>query len=481
MPDWLLASWQWLSGAAVLLADAAAVAHIVLTKRDTRAAIGWAGLVLFAPLFGSVLYYLLGINRIARRAKRLKRHRPAEHPGAAGAAAAEHPPLPPAAAHLAPLARLVGELTRRPLLGGNAVRPFADGTAAYAAMLDAIDRAERSVALATYIFDTGAVGDRFVDALGRAVGRGVEVRVLIDAIGARYSWPRAIVGRLKAAGIPVARFLPAFPPWFFTYANLRCHRKLLVVDGAVGFTGGMNIRDGHDPTTHPRHPIADRHFRLDGPVVADLRACFADDWRFAAGEQLGGDRWFPKLEPAGGVPARGVRGGPDHDIATLRTVYLGAIASARESVRVVSPYFLPESDLQAGLAVAALRGVRVDIVLPAENNLRLVQWACQGQLGAVLDPGCRVWLTPPPFDHSKLLVVDRAWVLFGSSNWDPRSLRLNFEFDVECYDPEFAAAMDDVAAAKIASARELTAAEHRGRTLPVRLRDGVARLLTPYL
>lgn len=480
MPDWLISSWHWLSGAAVLAADAVATLHIVLRKRDTRAAIGWVGLIWLAPLFGSALYLVFGINRIQRRARKLKRKRPDTLPGK-DAAAAGPTPLPPAAEHLAPLARLVGELTRRPLRPGNRVTPLTDGTAAYAAMLAAIDGAEHTVGFSTYIFDPGQVGDRFIAALGRAVGRGVQVRVLIDAVGARYSWPRSVVGSLRRAGVPVARFLPQFPPWFFAYANLRSHRKILVCDGRIGFTGGMNVRDGHDPATNPAHPIRDLHFRIDGPAVADLRAAFADDWRFTTGEQLAGG-WFPHLpEVPYGVPARGVPDGPDDRAGTLTAVYLGALATARRSVRVVTPYFLPEAPLAAGLTGAALRGVSVDILLPAANNLRLVQWACQGQLADVLDHGCRVWLTPPPFDHTKLMVVDRAWALVGSANWDPRSLRLNFEFDVEVYDPALAGRLDDHAERLRVSARELTAAELENRPLAWKLRDGVARLLTPYL
>lgn len=482
MPDWLASSWQWLSAAAVLAADLIATAHVVLRKRETRAAIGWAGLIWFAPGVGPVLYYLFGINRIERRAKRLKRRRPA---GGAGkdAPPAEAGPaaLPPAAAHLAPLALLGGGLTGEPLRAGNAVRPLATGTEAYAEMLAAIDAAEHTVGLSTYIFDNDRAGRRFVDALARAAARGVEVRVLIDGIGAYYSWPWTVVRPLRRAGVKTARFLPQLLPWYFAYSNLRSHRKILVIDGAVGFTGGMNIREGHDLSLDPRHPIADLHFRLDGPVAAHLRETFADDWQFCTGEVLHGERWFPRLRACGPVAARGIRGGPDDDFERLRAVYLGGLAEARESVRVMTPYFLPDQPLIAGLAVAALRGVRVDVVLPAVNNLRLVQWACLGQVGQVLEQGCRVWLTPPPFDHTKLMIVDRAWVLFGSSNWDPRSLRLNFEFDVECYDPDLAAALDDRIAAKVARSRELTAAELNRRSLPVRLRDGVARLLTPYL
>jgi cardiolipin synthase len=157
------------------------------------------------------------------------------------------------------------------------------------------------------------------------------------------------------------------------------------------------------------------------------------------------------------------------------------LSAARSSIRIVTPYFLPDAALVLALDAAALRGVEVDIVLPERSNLPIVGWAQTAQLWQVLQQGCRVWLTPPPFDHSKMLVVDSCWSLLGSSNWDPRSLRLNFELDVECYDAELAAQVDSLIQTRIARARPVTLAEVDGRPLPIRLRDGVARLFSPYL
>ena len=479
MPDWLLISWYWFGVVAVFAADLFATAHVILKKRDTQAAIGWAGMIWFVPGIGSMLYYFFGINRVERKAKRLRRR--------ASRIADTLPPLDgpdtirSVAGHLLPQAQLIGSLTGLPLLGGNAIRPLHTGTEAYTEMIGAIDGAIYSIGLSTYIFDNDAAGKRFIDALGRAVARGVAVRVLIDDIGARYSWPHTVIGPLRRIGVQVARFLPQLLPWHFNYANLRNHRKILIVDGKIGFTGGMNIRAVHDASLNPVAPITDLHFRLDGPVVAHLRETFADDWEFCTRTVLRGQLWFPKLENCGSVLARGIRTGPDDLCKRLQAVYLGGLASARTSVRIVTPYFLPDAALIAGLNVAALRGVRVDIVLPERNNLRLVQWACMAQLEQLLECGCRVWFTPPPFVHTKLMIVDRTWVLFGSSNWDPRSLRLNFEFDVECYDPTRVGLLDDEVAGTVSRSRELTLNKLRRRNLFVKLRDGVARLLTPYL
>ncbi len=336
------------------------------------------------------------------------------------------------------------------------------------------------MALSTYIFDNDVAGRMFLDALERAVFRGVQVRVLVDAVGARYSFP-PIVGELHRRDVRVARFGRTLLPWRMPYMNLRNHRKLLVVDGAVGFTGGMNIRDECLLERAPHRPTQDLHFRLEGPAVRQLLGTFVEDWAFTTGERLEGEEWSAPETSPGVVVARGITDGPDHDLGKARFVYLGALACAQRLVRIVTPYFLPDSALITALSVTALRGVRVEILLPEVNNQALVHWAATHQLWQVLERGCRVYYTRPPFDHSKLMLVDEGWALFGSANWDPRSLRLNFEFDVECYDRGLVNCLSGIVDRKLDAARRVRLDDVNGRPLPVRLRDGVARLAAPYL
>ncbi len=470
----------WL-GAAYVLASLAASGHVVLRKRDPRAAIGWVGLIWLVPGLGVLLYAVFGVNRIRRRAIALRRARSttsvtSERPAETvrpEAASTDH-------RGLVALARLGGRVSGRPLLSGNLVVPLQNGDEAYPAMASAIEQAERSVALSTFIFAADQVGRRFVEALAGAVRRGVAVRVLVDSAGVYYSWPPVHLV-LRRAGVPVARFLPITTGAGLAFFNLRNHRKLLVVDGRVAFCGGMNIRDRH--VVGAGSPVATRdvQFRLEGPVIAQLLEAFVEDWSFTAGEALEGPAWKSEASPAGPTTARALTDGPDDDFEVIRQLLLGALAAARESVEIVTPYFLPDPSMIAALAVTALRGVRVDIVIPARGNIPLVRWATPALLWQVLGPGCRVFLSPAPFDHAKLMVVDRTWTMFGSTNWDPRSLRLNFELDVECYDPALAARVAHLVAERRQESRELTLADVDGRPLPVRLRDGVARLLSPYL
>lgn len=483
-------SLRWLSelGHYILIAVTVALAavasgHAILYKRDSRGAAMWVGFIWFAPLVGALLYFVFGVNRIKRQAVLLRgglKHATARHDSGCCSPEQLATLLPADCGHLTRLAKAANTVATRSLLPGNRIELLENGDAAYPAMLDAIATARVSVTLSAYIFDRDRAGAAFAQALGEAVRRGVEVRVLIDATGSRYSFP-TILRTLRRERVRHARFLSTFPVWQLVSLNLRNHRKILVVDGRIGFTGGMNIRIGHWLSQNPSHPVRDLHFRVEGPVVSHLQEVFADDWLFTTGEALRGETWFPPLEPKGSVIARGIADGPDEDFEKLRWAILAALAAAKTSVRIATPYFLPDSTIIAALNLAAMRGVSVKILLPARSNLRVVQWASVAHWWQLLERGCRIWLSPPPFDHSKVLVVDDCWSLVGSTNWDPRSFRLNFEFNVECYDLELAHTLASWFDQQLERSRETSLAEVDARTIPVRLRDGIARLLTPFL
>lgn len=453
--------------------------HALLSKRDTRAATIWVGVVWMIPLLGPILYLVLGVNRIRRRAIKLAVHKTLSRSIPDNLGEPEHD----GAEHLKLLARVVSRVITQPLTTGNDITPLVNGDEAFPAMLAAIDSAGKSISLSTYIFDNDPSGKQFVAALQRAVERKVQVRVLVDAAGTRYSWP-PITRLLRQARIPHARFLPAslFTPWRVATINLRNHRKSLIVDGQTAFTGGMNIRHGNVLAAKPKSPVQDLHFRVEGPVATQLQEAFANDWAFATDEVLDGYLWFPEVKETGDAIARVIPDGPDGDFDNLRQTLLAALAEAQTSVKIVTPYFLPDIVLISALNLASLRGVRVDIILPAQNNLPYVQWASRALWWQVLERGCHVWLTPAPFDHSKLMIVDSHWVLLGSANWDTRSLRLNFELNVECYGRPFAQEMEEkIITRKLAGAHEVTLQEVDARSFPGKIRDAIARLFSPYL
>jgi cardiolipin synthase len=343
-------------------------------------------------------------------------------------------------------------------------------------MLQAIDEARTSVALASYIFHADGIGENFVNALIRARQRGVAVRVLIDDVSCRFSL-HSPAKPLRRAGVPVGDFNPPVVPARVNAFNLRNHRKILVVDGELGFTGGMNI----DRRYWGERPYRDTHFRLGGPVVAHLMEVFADDWLFTTDEALRGPEWFPPLAACGDSLARGIEAGPDEAFERLRWAYVGALNAAQRTVRICTPYFLPDGGIISALDAAALRGVDVDIVLPEETDLPHIRWAMIHQLWQVLDRGCRVWMRPGAFDHSKLMVVDAHWTFLGSGNWDARSLRLNFEFNVESYCRQLGRRMDELIVERRAGSRRVSLDDVNARPPAIKLRDGIARLFAPLL
>ncbi len=448
--------------------------HALRSKRDIGAAIGWIGLTWLAPIFGTFLYVMFGINRVRRLAKRLSGQRPWS---SGRDKAAETPTLE---GPLAPLVTAVASLTGRPLLGGNAVRCLHDGDNAYPVMLEAITAARRSLLLCSYIFRDDRVGGRFIEAIIAAHTRGVAVRVLVDGIGSGY-FRCGVARRLRVHGVPVARFMHSTLPWRMPFLNLRTHKKILVVDGAIGFAGGLNIAVENVLRGRPKHPVSDTHFRLEGPVIDQLTEAFAKDWSFTTGEELDHSVFYAQSlsEPSGKAFCRVVTSGPDTDLEKNEFTMMQGAALARRSVRIMTPYFLPDERLLTVLAMAAMRGVEIDVVLPRQSNHRLIDWARTPNNLPLLEAGVRIWFSDPPFNHSKLMVVDEAWSLIGSSNQDVRSLRLNFELNVEVHDSELAGVLDSFVLAHRHG--RCTPAQHRERHLAFRIRDSAVRLLLPYL
>jgi cardiolipin synthase A/B len=444
--------------------------HILLYKRNVGTSISWMGIAWLSPFIGGALYFALGVNRVKRRAQRLRRER--SHLFLVDEVAPDAPDAGP----LTPLEYAIGRLTGLSAEADNSIQLLHNGDEAYPAMLSAIDAAKKSVGLCSYIFRDDAVGEAFIAALIRAHKRGVQVRVLIDGIGSGYFWS-GTNSRLRQAGVPVDRFLHSYVPWKTPFLNLRNHRKLMVIDGRIAFTGGINIGRENVLSATPPHPVRDIHFRFEGPVVEQLVEVFADDWLFQTREKLLSEEWFPVLKPAGTAVARVVTSGPDEDLEQIEFVVLHAVTCARRSVRVVTPYFLPPEVLTMALSLAAMRGLKVEIVLPEHSNHTVLDWARRVPLRGLLEAGCRVLLRPPPFDHSKLMIIDEAWSLIGSANWDTRSFRLNFELNVEIQDEGFARKLGEITS----GGRDLLLAEINRDRLLLRLRNNAARLLQPYL
>jgi len=454
-----------------------ATMHVLLSKENVRSAIGWIGLIWLSPGLGACLYYAFGINRVARRAiKRVERgQRQLELPDSRNNC------MPVSLnRQMTKLCEVGQRLTGETLFPGNQLKLLQNGDAAYPAMLAEISTAKRFICLATYILRSDAVGEQFADALITAHRRGVEIRVLIDAIGSGFFVSR-VVRRLKAEGLYVARFLFDWRPWRVSFLNLRNHKKLLLIDGKQGFVGGLNLGSENTINFVAARRVYDIHFGIDGPVVAQLMQNFARDWEFATDERLDADMWWPQIDPCGESDCRVLTSGPDEDVGKIESVFAVALGVARRHVRIVTPYFLPDEKLGEALRLAALRGVRVDVILPEKSDHALVDWAMRGHLLFFLDHGLYCHLSTTSFDHAKLVTVDGEWCAFGSPNWDVRSLRLNFELLVECYTRETVAVIDGIITDRLSKSKPLFVDELSAQRLSIKLRNAAARLFLPYL
>lgn len=473
--------WNIVTVSISLLGGLAALWHVLLSHRDQRSASYWAALIVLAPLVAPLLYLFLGINHVRRRGKSYRRGEGCEP---------WHDPVPINPLPFSPdsnaardhqmLAVTLDKVSRFCFTHGNRVRTLRDGEEAMPRMLEAVRGAKTSVTLASYIFEALGIGSDFARELSAAVKRGVEVRVMVDDAGTRYSRP-PVIDALQRVGVPARRFMPNRFFLRLITMNLRNHRKIMVVDGALAFTGGMNIREGNMLTRDPEHPVQDLHFEVTGPSVAQIQRVFAEDWSFCTGEVLEGATWFPPLEADGPVSALGIVDGPDEDMEVMPAAFFAAISAAQDEIIIATPYFLPTTVLLAALRLAAIRGVKVRILTPAVNNIPFVAWAAQTVYPELLQVGCRIFESPPPFDHSKIFVVDGVWSFLGSTNWDPRSLRLNFEFNLALYDPGLATSLHRTFDEKCAISREVTRESLATAPLGQRLRNGFARLFIPLL
>jgi len=454
--------------------------HALLTKRDPRAALGWIVTCLALPGLGALFYWLLGVNRIRTRARELQQQGQGMH-----WLNVDQPPSPKDLEHFPTsltsrsLINLSNAVTRRPLVCGNAIKVLYNGEQAYPAMLEAIRSAESSIFLSSYIFKADRTGKLFVRELTAAVTRGVEVRVLLDAFGEHYAFAK-VRHLLQNTGVKVAIFLPTTLMRSF-YLNMRNHRKLLLVDNRSGFTGGMNICDRHLAMikNNPRRVI-DIHFGLQGPICSQLRDAFMEDWHFATNEKRQAVD-LPTPLAIGSACCRSISAGPNEPHDKLDWILIGALSCAKSRIRIMTPYFIPTRAQLAAINTASLRGVRVEILLPEKNNLPYVAWATNAYLFELLEHRVQIAFQPPPFVHSKLLLIDDEYALIGSANIDPRSLRLNFELNVEIFDQltltELIGHFDHCQE----NSRSVSLHEMDQRSLPLRLRDSFCKLFSPYL
>jgi len=334
--------------------------------------------------------------------------------------------------------RSMGALLGPPLVEGNRVATLLNGDEIFPAMLSAIHSARRSITFETYIYWSGRIGKDFAVALSERARSGVKVHILLDWVGSQ-KMDAALMDEMRAAGVEIRKYHPL--RWYtLDRLNNRTHRKLLVVDGTVGFTGGVGIAD--EWTGHAQDPQhwRDTHYRVVGPAVAQMQAAFTDNWTKVSGAVLNGDDYFPALKPEGGEYGQVFRSSPEGGAESMHLMYLLSVAASSRSIDLSMAYFVPDELALDALVAALQRGVKVRIIMPGPHtDAKLVRGASRALWGRVLAAGAEMYEYQPTMYHCKVLVVDGLWVSVGSTNFDTRSFRLNDEANLNIYDRAFAA------------------------------------------
>lgn len=366
------------------------------------------------------------------------------------------------------------------LTPGHRIETLLNGDAIFPSMLDAIAGATDTVNFLTYIYWSGEIAEVFAAALAAKAREGVEVRVLLDWVGS-IPFEQRLIDIMEGAGVEVHRFRPL--KWYsIDRVNNRTHRKLLIVDGTLGFTGGVGIGDQWRGDARNPDEWRDNHYRVEGPVVADMQAAFAENWLEATNEVLQGDRFYPEQPQAGGLFAQHVKSSPVGGSRSMHQMMLMALAAADSRIRIAMGYFAPDDVIMQQMLDARRRGVEVDILIPGQEiDVPLVRRASRHHWGALLEAGIRIHEYQPTNYHPKLVVVDGHWSTIGSANFDERSFRLNDESNLNVHDRDFALEQIAVFDADLALSREITLQEWQARSGWDKALDWGASLLRAQL
>lgn len=460
--------------------------RVVMRRLAVGTTLAWLTIILSSPLIGAVAYLLFGELRLGRQ--RAERARAIHGLSKAWRQGLSHryPTAPVVPLDAEPTARLVEAVSGIPPLAGNRLTLLAGADAAFAAIRADIERARSSVDLEFYIWSNGGHVDAIADALLAAVARGVTCRMLVDAVGSKAFLRSAQAERLRQGGVAVQAALPvSLVRMLFVRFDLRLHRKIVVIDGQVAYTGSLNMAD-------PRYfkqsagvgEWVDAMVRIEGPAVEGLVATFLEDWELetGAGLHLEADSLgLPPLPLAGPATLHPVASGPNLMTVAMRALLLEAIYTARQELILTTPYFVPDESLLIALGSAAVRGVEVTLLVPARNDSFLVDRASRAFEGDLAQVGVKIRLFDAGLLHTKSITIDGRTSLFGSLNLDPRSLQLNFEITLAIYDAAFTQELRALQQSYLARSEPFDMARWRERSFGTRLVENTARLFGPLL
>lgn len=488
----------WLSwGAAIhVLLFAAVALHVLRHRRRADSTLLWLFIAWSVPVVGTVLYAMFGVDRVPKERWRRHVQRKVRMEGARQALADDvlpeaywrsvgGAPTTPADEWARELDRpLAAMLESFPLLGGNLVTPLLTGDEAFPKMLEAIREARHHIHLQSFIIGNDATGREFMDAVAAKAREGVRVRVLYDRFGSSHAlWGGLFRKYRKVPNLTLAGWTQSNVFRKQMHLNLRNHRKTLVVDGRIAFMGGVNLNE-YSRSRGAVPAIQDYHFRLLGPIVQELQYSFLRDWHVMTEEdpvQLLSAQHFRRLPAEGKALVRVVNSGPSSDLRVAVDVFFNAVNAARKQVFIITPYFLPSEDLLRALRMAALRGVRVYLVVPEKSNHWYTTWAGRAMYEDLLESGVRIFERAPPFIHAKAMTVDDQLAIVGSSNWDFRSLYSNYETSLAVYDTRMVMHLKLLMSEDLHESREVDLGVFKRRPVLHRYLENACGLLSPLL
>ncbi len=373
--------------------------------------------------------------------------------------------------------RSIGQLLGPPLVDGNKIIPHHNGDEIFPAMLNAIKNAKATITFETFIYWSGEIGQMFADALSEQAKRGIKVHVLLDWVGSNKCDITALK-ELKDAGVTVERYRPL--RWYnLGRINNRTHRKILVVDGMIGFTGGVGIADLWRGRASNPDQWRDSHFEIRGPVVAQLQAAFADNWNATNPTVLHGNDYFPPIEKAGDTVAQVFKSSPEEGSGSVRLMYLYSIAHAKNTILIANAYFVPDSHVRKFLIDAKNRGVKIEVIVPGKNiDTVVTRRASRAVWGPMLEAGVKIFEYQPTMFHCKYMVIDGVWSSVGSTNLDNRSFRLNDECNLNVIDKDFGAVLEAMFEKDKLSSREITFQQWQNRPLLGKIIEKCASLVS---
>jgi len=500
VPAWLIKilSSPWLSWGAVahVLLFMGVTLHLLRHRRRADSTLLWLFVTWSLPFVGALLYVMFGVDRVPKERWRRSQQRRNRMEGARMAATDDV--LPEAYWRSVggapvvpkdewsrdldyPLASLMESF---PLLAGNLVTPLLTGDEAFPKMLAAIRGAQHHIHLQSFIIGNDAVGREFLDAVVERARAGVRVRVLYDRFGSSHALWGGLFRRYRK--VPNL----SFAGWTLSnvfrrqlHLNLRNHRKVLVVDGKIAFAGGVNLKED-SRSAGDREAIQDYHFQLRGPIVQELQYSFLRDWHEMTEEDpelLLSAQHFRRLPTEGEALVRVVNSGPSSELRVAVDVFFNAVNAARKQVFIITPYFLPSEDLLRALRLAALRGVRVYLVVPEKSNHWYTTWASRAMYEDLLEAGVQIFERQPPFIHAKAMTVDDRMAIVGSSNWDFRSLYSNYETSLAVYDTRFVMHLKLLMSEDLHESREIVLGLFKKRPVFHRYLENACGLLSPLL